>query len=376
MKKLFLISAFISCSLISFGQCPTSPIELFTQADVDNFSVNYPGCTQITNGLYISGTGISNLNGLNQITSVVESNLYIGWNDITSFGGLENITTIDYLIVENTDIVNFSGFNSLENLGVLYVELNNSLDNFDGLQSIIEISSLRVENNQNMSSFYGLNSLQSVVDPLSNNVLFQIIDNPNIVDMSGLESLSIIDGQLYIFNNDNLQSLSGLDNLEWIDGTLSLVDNNNLNNISTISDIDNINGTFLNFRIENNPNLSECSIHYICQYINDPDANYFISNNAPGCNSQAEIEQGCLLSVAEVDLNKTVSIYPNPVSKILHIHSSEGIELEKVNVYSLSGEYLISTSEENVDLTTLSAGIYFVQVVTDQGNITKKIIKE
>jgi len=60
----------------------------------DNFAINYPGCTELRNltiGAFNPESTITNLTGLNQITSVI-SFLYIRNNPgLVSLNGLENL---------------------------------------------------------------------------------------------------------------------------------------------------------------------------------------------------------------------------------------------------------------------------------------------
>jgi len=74
-------------------------IFLCTQQDVDNFPVNYPGCTEIEGVLFIHGTStscsnnITNLNGLSQIVS--RGGLNIDYTrHITDLSGLNNLTPV------------------------------------------------------------------------------------------------------------------------------------------------------------------------------------------------------------------------------------------------------------------------------------------
>lgn len=82
------------------------------------------------------------------------------------------------------------------------------------------------------------------------------------------------------------------------------------------------------------------------------------------------------LSVDEIGLEGRIQLYPNPVGSILQIKTSKAISFEKATIYSTLGKRIIETSEKQINLETLSAGIYFVEVVTDKGSVTKKIVKE
>ncbi|MEM7085597.1 MAG: T9SS type A sorting domain-containing protein [Bacteroidota bacterium] len=105
------------------------------------------------------------------------------------------------------------------------------------------------------------------------------------------------------------------------------------------------------------------------------EANIFFDFNAPILTNTVSTQVVEILGVDEVMANDGVNLYPNPVSDKLQIQVAEGIIFEKATVYSILGEELFFTSEENIDCTPLSSGIYFVQVTTNRGSVTKKVVK-
>ena len=74
MKKLLLTAALIAFSLTSLLAQPCLPqgITFNTQEQIDNFQTNHPNCTEIEGGVKIEGNDITNLDGLNVITSIGE----------------------------------------------------------------------------------------------------------------------------------------------------------------------------------------------------------------------------------------------------------------------------------------------------------------
>src|SRR5690606_26111693 len=57
-------------SFTTLPQCPPGDVSLTSQTEVDAFATNYPNCTEISGGLYISGSTITDLSPLNNLTSV------------------------------------------------------------------------------------------------------------------------------------------------------------------------------------------------------------------------------------------------------------------------------------------------------------------
>jgi hypothetical protein len=75
----------------------------------------------------------------------------------------------------------------------------------------------------------------------------------------------------------------------------------------------------------------------------------------------------------------TVSLYPNPVEKILNIQNTAS-NLSKVQIYDLNGRLLhnhtLQTNEVSLDVSQLNSGVYLVVLENEMGNqITRKIVK-
>ena len=460
MKKLLLLTAFICLSLTGFGQCPTTSVLLTTQAEIDNFATNYPGCTILTHELRVDGdtSAITNLNGLSSITSA--RNLFVHKTLINDFTGLHNLTEVLNLSLWfNNDIVNLTGLTSLQSAGGLQIFASNNLVSLAGIDNLQSLGNLSLFQNPSLSdlsdlsflesinflslvsngltnlsglenlhtvlgdiniadeplnSFAGLNSLQTIGGSLYISVMTEIqdlavfsnivslenlyvIECTSLLDLSGLENLQNVSGTLRIgfnpiitnlaefsgvisvgdldiYENDNLQSLGGLENLQTINGRLFIDKNAALNSIQAIASVSPV--EIDEIVIINNANLSVCDVELICTVITDPLVQKGIVNNSTGCNSIAEVEAECLLSVSGVDLNSSIGLYPNPASEMLFITVSESIGFQNATVFSILGERLLVSSEEIINVSSLSQGVYFVEVKTDQGSISKKLLIE
>jgi|GEM_PF-4216461 len=53
VKILLLVVLYSLYGFMRMAQCPNTSITLQSQADVDNFSINYPGCTEVPVGIQI-----------------------------------------------------------------------------------------------------------------------------------------------------------------------------------------------------------------------------------------------------------------------------------------------------------------------------------
>ena len=94
------------------------------------------GCTEINGYLGIGYTSLTNLNGLEKLTTV-GGDLWIDRNDaLTSLAGLENMTSVDgYLVIDNnTSLTNLSGLGNITTVGGnLWIERNDALTSLTGL---------------------------------------------------------------------------------------------------------------------------------------------------------------------------------------------------------------------------------------------------
>ena len=81
------------------------------------------------------------------------------------------------------------------------------------------------------------------------------------------------------------------------------------------------------------------------------------------------------LSNNDFSNNLNFSLYPNPANSIVNINLEA--ELKSVEIYSLQGQKVISTTEKQVNVSSLSKGIYLIEVtdVNNQKAVQKLIVE-
>lgn len=82
---------------------------------------------------------------------------------------------------------------------------------------------------------------------------------------------------------------------------------------------------------------------------------------------------------AEDFLATQLSIYPNPATDVINVANAQNIN--DINIVDLNGRIVKSAkfngaSEAQVNISDLSAGMYLMNVSSDQGTTTKKIVKK
>ena len=120
----------------------------------------------------------------------------------------------------------------------------------------------------------------------------------------------------------------------------------------------------------------------------DPD-NPYISLNVgeqPSGVEPINILQGLyddFLGVNEEELKSKISIFPNPVGNKLNVKYDYSIGLESLAVYNIEGKKLIELNTSNllnvnneVDVSSLHSGVYFLRVKSSLGTTSLKFLKQ
>ncbi|NTV83601.1 MAG: hypothetical protein HGA23_04795, partial [Bacteroidales bacterium] len=344
MKRLVTVLTGMLISLIGMSQsCLPTGINFTTQAQIDNFQLNYPGCSGIEGGVEIEGDDIFNLDGLGVLTSIGGS-LYITNNDnlndlsglvslssvggsllistnasMTSLDGLENLNAVlsDVFISNNPVLTDISAIGNInaENVAELWITSNvslatcdnpficNYLSNPSGTVNIktnapgcsnppevaddcgITLGCLP-NGNYNFYSQADIDNFQlNYPECYELNGVITITGN-DIASLEGLQMVNSVNGALKINNNPQLTNLAGLDAITLVNGSVTITGNSILTDITALSNIDTSLVSYLG--IINNPLLADCEIHSVCDYLTGPFGyeNCNISNNNDGCKSR------------------------------------------------------------------------------------------
>lgn len=90
-----------------------------------------------------------------------------------------------------------------------------------------------------------------------------------------------------------------------------------------------------------------------------------------------------LLGTNDNPLNTKISLAPNPTTNQLRISLVTGLILREVVVLDLNGKKVNSlaindeaASDHQFNVSSLASGMYFLNIITSEGNITKKFIKQ
>ena len=273
------------------------------------------------NSLFVNNKGIKDLRGIENFTAL--QSLHCINNQLKKIN-LKNNTNLITLVCATNQISDLSTFNpSLQVLNI----------NENGL-STIDVSSYT-----NLKTLYVAGNTITNIDLSANTALedFRCFSNNNLtsLDLSGNTALTQLNCQF----NPALTSLN-------------LKNGNNTNITSFVS--------------ASTPLLT-------CIQVDDATYSTTHWTNRDNANNFSE-DCAAYLSTADIAKNK-IKIYPNPALNYLNIQLKDS-QFKKAEVYNLKGQLLITSSTSNLEISTLSSGVYIVKI-TDKNNRTgaKRIIK-
>ena len=355
--------------------CPSVEVTLVTQQEIDAFSTTYPNCTQLPEKLIIRADNpadIINLESLSQLTSI-GNGLVIDNTSITNLNGLQNLTTTGYnlVIMNNPNLTSLLGLEGITaTASHLKIENNDALTDLSGLNNITQVGeSVLIFDNDNLQTLTGLDALTSIGAQLYLN------NNTNLNSLSGLvgsvfglENLTSIGTDIRIQNNSGLTSLNALSNVTTINGYIRLIDNNALTSLMGLENIDPDGITEI--RVMNNANLSMCSASSICGHVED-NGMTIISNNAEGCNNAEEVQDAC--DALPIEMTTPLRVYLNNKTAILTWkiateinnagfeiqRSKDGIEWEKIGWQTGQGSTSTAHSYTYTDRNPLFGTSYY-----------------
>ena len=80
--------------------------------------------------------------------------------------------------------------------------------------------------------------------------------------------------------------------------------------------------------------------------------------------------EGANVTATDINENRLdVNLFPNPASKTLNV---EG-DFERIEIFNLIGELVISTSSSTIDVSALESGIYYSHILKNQDILIKQI---
>ena len=96
--------------------------------------------------------------------------------------------------------------------------------------------------------------------------------------------------------------------------------------------------------------------------------------NTPAFFCIDNFEYDVITSVNEVAKNNAIKIYPNPSTDNIYVNY-EG-DFSAINIINLQGKNVLQSKNKNIDISGLENAIYIVQIMTENGVLNSKFVKQ
>jgi len=113
---------------------------------------------------------------------------------------------------------------------------------------------------------------------------------------------------------------------------------------------------------------------------------YYIAIEAPGCNTDPLMTEFVKSNLEYVNpnlgsndltyLENAISLFPNPTSGQVQLNISNDIDIVDVKLYNALGQQIAIATNNNIEMSFLPSGLYYLQISTDLGTVTKTIIRK
>ncbi|WP_175418959.1 receptor L domain-containing protein [Aureibaculum algae] len=161
--------------------------------------------------------------------------------EVDDFGKKEYLNIIGSLWITPEDLSDIQNLSALKSLtcisGDLVIKFSNLID-LSGFNNLTKIEGgLYMNSNPSLASLTGLSKLETVGTVAGRDML-QIDDNNSLVNIDGLKSLTTITGILWIANNSSIANIRGVNNLSTINRHLWILNNPKLTSLEGLEKIE------------------------------------------------------------------------------------------------------------------------------------------
>ncbi|NIF06422.1 T9SS type A sorting domain-containing protein [Chryseobacterium sp. Tr-659] len=71
-----------------------------------------------------------------------------------------------------------------------------------------------------------------------------------------------------------------------------------------------------------------------------------------------------------------IQLYPNPTSDFINIQVSKNEKINKVNIFTVAGDFIFSSNKSKIDIEHLTTGSYIIEVITNNTTYKSRFIKK
>ncbi len=322
---------------------------------------NY-GTLFVSRNLYISETGTLDILSLGKLQLdggfITNAGTITNMEDILNNGGKMYITNSGALnnsgYLQSFNKIIITGTGSLSNAGSIDIEGSSSIDNYGNLDNSgnLTINSGAINN---YATLLG-NNISHVGNFTNNGILNPGVSTSNTIGTYKFNNNYVHNGSIL---NIELESITSFDKINIATGA-SL---NGILNVSLLNGYEPSVGD--SFTI-----INASSVSGTFATTNFP-AGYTFNVTYTGTTVTLEVTSTLRTIDREITIFK---MYPNPVTDELTIQLEGATELENVTIYNLLGQEVLTSTERIINTSSLASGTYMVEVKTNIGKETEKLI--
>ncbi|TXE08547.1 T9SS type A sorting domain-containing protein [Gelidibacter salicanalis] len=83
-----------------------------------------------------------------------------------------------------------------------------------------------------------------------------------------------------------------------------------------------------------------------------------------------------VLSIDQQKMDVDVSVYPNPTSHLIRLKKPDHLRVDRINIYTILGQRVYTSGwTPSIDITTLSSGLFIIELQTNMGKLNKSVLK-
>lgn len=339
-----------------------------TSLDCSNNSINAVNALDLSSNLKLTSLDYSKnySSRLDVSANVALKSLTLHSNNMTTLDITKN-TALTYLSANNNKLTSIDLSNNplitriyISSNSLTSIDLSNQADLYDITCEINKLTSLDVSKNTKLASLHCSRNLISSLDVSSNPLLFTLNCHTNSLTSLDLSKNTLIKNLQTYSNDIETLDLSTLGVLEFFEAQNSKLTSLNLANGN--------NTKVYVYNTQNNPDLK-------CIQVDDT---AFAINNFTKIDTASNFSLNCSGNTSIKNLiYEQITIYPNPTHGKITMESNNK-NTQNIKVLNLMGATLLefSGNKNNIDVSSLTNGIYLLQVYYSNSIGFSQFIKE
>ncbi len=231
--------------------------------------------------------------------------------------------------------------------------------------------------NYSATIYYG-SSCSSVSNTIATT---ELMNSTATISETVCDSL-VLNGQTYTTSGAHIQTLTnalGCDSVLTINLTVNTIDTS----VTTLGNMLTSNATSASYQwLDCDNGFAIISGETNATFTATANGNFAVEVTKNACTDTSACYNVTGIGMHHFSLSAGIYIYPNPTTGSFILTLSKGEEIRAVQIFNVLGEcvlyqQLITNNQQlTLDVSSLSKGIYFIKVNSEQGSNTKKLIIE